>query len=289
MAKTTENRAGAPILDEGFLGEVAQILAIGEDRAVRPPVVNPDGSITHFVAEGMRAHTVPALDPALPTFVTQSETMIEPKSFTDYIVQFKSPTAICRASLGQNSIVAVLDYHGRAREGGDVAVPGRGAHVATLKCPFDVDYAKWRAVFGKFLDQQKMVEFIEEMIHTIAEPAAADLLEAMGDIEIERVVRFKSARNDRNGNIKFAYEEQDDSGTTRGGEYSLPEHVVIVVPIFQGGNPVSLTAKLRHRMDKGELTLGLAVPGIENLEREAFRSIGESVREQTSTPVFYVA
>lgn len=269
--------------------DIAALLAMGEERAVRPPVTNPDGSVTHFIAEGIKAHTVPGLNPALPEFVSQTETMIEPKSFIDYLIQFKSPTAVCRASLGQNSIVAVLDYHGRSRSGEAVAaVPGRGKHMATLMCPFDADYAKWRARFGKLLDQKSVIEFVEEMIHTIGAPPAADLIEALGDIEIERVVKFKSARNDKNGNISFGYEEKDGE-TTRSGQYSLPDHIVIVVPIFQGGNLIQLTAKLRFRMKDGDLVLGFAVPGIENIEREAFRSIGEAVRAETDTPVFYIA
>lgn len=290
MAERTKTAAAAfPAGDDSVARDIAEILAIGEARAAPPPRENPDGSITHFMAEGLRAHTVPALNPRLPDFVRQAETVVEPASFIDYVTQFKSSTAICRASLGHNRIEAVLDYHGRARETGDGAVPGRAAHSVTLLCPFDVDYAKWRGVLGRFLPQEKMIAFIEEMIHTVAAPPAADLLEAMADIQIERLVRFKSARNDRNGNIRFTYEEQDDGGTTRNGEFSLPEHVEIVVPIFQGGNPQRLTAKLRHRMDKGDLVLSLAVPGLENIEREAFRAIGEDVRSKTATPVFYVA
>lgn len=281
MAKTDEETLPAA-------AEVAALLAIGEARAVTGPIDLPDGSIGYILPEGMRVHSVDALNKRLPDAVKQGETMVEPKSFIDYLIQFKSRTAICRASLSENKIVAVLDYHGRAREGTDAAVPGRCQHVVQLNCPFDVDYAKWRARFGKFLDQKTMIEFVEEMIHTIGAPPAADLLEAMGDIEIERVVKFKSARNDKNGNISFGYEEKDGD-TTRSGTYSLPDHIEIVVPIFQGGNPTRLTAKLRFRMKDGELAIGFAVPGIENLEREAFRTIGEAVRTETATPVFYLA
>lgn len=269
--------------------DIAAIIAIGEDRAMPEPRTNADGSVTHFHAKDLLHFDVPALNPVLPAFVKQTETMIEPKSFIDYLIQFKSPTAVARASLGQNSIVAVLDYHGRAREADSIsAVPGRGQHVVTLSCPFDADYAKWRARFGKYLDQKAMIEFIEDMIHTIANPTAGDLLEAMGDIEIERVVKFKSARNDKNGNVSIGYEEKDGD-TTRSGVYSLPDSIDIVVPIFQGGQPQMLTAKLRFRMKDGDLAIGFAVPGLENLEREAFRKIGEAVRSETDTPVFYVA
>lgn len=278
---------------ETTIGDVALLLEKGRDNAVHPPVTNPDGSITHFVGEGVHGVTVPALNPVLPDFVRQDEVMVEPKSFSAYITAFKSPTAICRASLSQNRIVAVLDYHGRAGSGeGDAAVPGRSAHVVTLNCPFDLDYQRWRPVFAgkQTMNQDELARFLEDMIHTIAAPPAGDLTEAIADLEIVRHVHFKSARNDRNGNVTIAYQELDDENVPgRDGKLTLPEHVDVVVPIFQGGNPVLLTAKLRHRMDKGVVAFSLVVPAIDVKEREAFRSIGDGVAHDTGTPVFYVA
>jgi len=277
---------------ETMIGDVALLLEKGRDNAMHPPVENADGTVTHFLGKEVHAVTMPALNPVLPTFVQQYEVMVEPKSFSAYITAFKSPTAICRASLGSNSIVAVLDYHGRAREGADAAVPGRGAHTVKLLCPFDLDYTRWRPVFAgkQTFDQAELARFLEDMIHTIGEPAAGDLMDAIADLEIVRHVHFKSARNDRNGNINIAYQELDDENVGgRDGSLSLPESVTIVVPIFQGGNAVALVAKLRHRMDKGQVAFSLIVPSIDVKEREAFRAIGDGVGSDTGTPVFYVA
>lgn len=263
--------------------EVAALLKIAEERAVHGPIALPDGGLGYVLPSGMALTRIAPLEPALPSRVRQEETFIEPESFIDYLVRFRSSTAICRASLSSKALVAV------ARMGDlDWAQPGPAQHVVTLQCPFDLDYAKWRARFGKFCGQKEMLEFIEDMIHTIAAPPAADLLEAMGDIEIDRVVKFKSYRNDKTGNISIGYEEKDGD-RTRSGEFSLPDHIDIVVPIFQGGPSVMLTAKLRLRMKDGDLGIGFSVPGIEVKERDAFRSIGEGVRSSTAVPVFYTA
>lgn len=271
------------------LNDVGALLALAEERAVKGPFATADGGMLYVIPDGMKTVPVAPLDAALPGFVTQAETMVEPASFIDYLIKFKSSTAICRASLSERRVVAVLDYHGQARMGEtDAAVPGRGKHVVTLSCAYDDDYAKWRKVLGGYLGQQEMITFIEDMIHTIAEPAAADLLEAFSDVEIERAVKFKSRRNDKNGNVTFTYEEVDGE-TKRIGSFTMPDHVTIVAPIFQGGIAVALVAKVRVRMEKGDLQIGLAVPGLSVLERDAFRSIGESVREKTATPVFYTA
>lgn len=288
MARLENDRAADPARAP-LRGDLEVALAAALERDLHAPIADDAGNRVVFHGEGLAAFTLPALNPTLPGFVSQAETVVEPGSFIDYIVAYKSATAICRASLGQNSIVAVLDYHGRAREGEALAaVPGRCAHVVTLRCPFDADYDKWRRVFGKELDQQGLVTIIEDMIHTIGEPPAADLLEAVADLKIDRAVRFKSARNQRNGTIQFTYEEVEGERPAEGG-VALPDELTIIVPIFQGGNPQALKARLRYRLEKGAVLFHLVVPGLDSLERLAFRSIGESVRESTATPVFYTA
>lgn len=271
-------------------GDVEVALDAAEGTFVSDKFLLANGDEVVFVGNNLRTERLPALDAVLPARVRQTETVVEPGSFIDYITQFKSSTAICRASLSQNSITAVLDYHGRAREGDlDWATPQPLSHSVTLKCPFDLDYAKWRAVFGKGLGQREFAELLEDMVHTISDPPVADLMDAINDLKIDREVRFKSGRNDRNGTVQITYEEIDAEGAATGGRVSLPQEVKIVVSIFQGGELVELVAKLRYRMDKGNVAFILAVPGLDKIERDQFRRIGEQVRAETNTPVFYTA
>lgn len=252
----------------------------------------PNGDAMVLRGRDLVPEKIAALNPVLPDRVNASEVMIEEASFIAYVQQFASSTAICKASLAKNQIEAVLDYHGRAREGGELphdgAVPQRLAHKATLQCPYDLDYAKWKGVFGEKLDPKDFAYLIDDMVHTIGTPPAADLLEAVNDFKLERVVRFKTARSDRSGTISFGYEETDtEGGGEHDGTIKLPQEMQIIVPIFQGGNPVSLIAKLRYVMDKGRLAFILAVPQLDKIERETFRNIGERVAAETKFPVFY--
>lgn len=96
-------------------GDVEVALAAIAGSFVSSPVTLPDGGTRHFVGSELKVHDAPPLNPKLPEFVTATETVVEPVSFKDYIIGYKSETAICRASLGRNEIVAVLDYHGSAR------------------------------------------------------------------------------------------------------------------------------------------------------------------------------
>lgn len=130
---------------------------------------------------------------------------------------------------------------------------------------------------------------LEDLIHTISEPAVADLQEAIDELHIDRAVRFKSGVNRRNGTVQLTYEEIEGNGENGGGKVNLPEEIKIVLPIFQGGPLIELVAKLRYRMDKGNVAFIVTVPGLDKIERDQFRRIGEEVRKETDTPVFYTA
>ncbi len=270
-------------------GNVDAVIAELGDKFVSPIFELHDGSELVLHAKGLEAVRIPPLNPTLPEWVKEALSVVEPASFKDYVRNYKSETGICLASLSHNRIEAILDYHGRSREGERAhALPQPGTHRVTLLCPFDLDYVAWRSRIGAPMAQADFAVFIEDVIHTIAEPAAADLLEAISDLRIDRSVRFKSARNMRDGTVKFAFEE-DDADADTGGEVTLPQMIKVVVPIFQGADPIMLEVKLRYVLKSGVLAFVLALPGREKLEREQFRRIGESVRDDTATPVFYTS
>lgn len=277
-------------LNSGRRGDVETVLDEMGDHYVSEGLPLANGDEVRFVSQKLKREVLLALNPVLPEFVTQTETVVEPASFKDYIIAYKSTTAICRASLSRNEIIAVLDYHGRARQAErDAALPQRCVHNVTLKCPFDLDYAKWRAVFDKPLSQGMLGTLLEDMVHTIAEPAVADLQEAIDELRIDRAVKFQSKVNRRNGTVQLTYEEVEGDGTNGGGRVNLPEEIKIVLPVFQGGELVQLDAKLRYAMEKGVVIFKVVVPGLDKVERDQFRRIGEDVRNVTDTPVFYTA
>ena len=290
-------------------GDVEVALAEQRESFVSVPHETPDGGHVVFHHGSLVAERIPALNPVLPGFVAQAEFLVEPESFKAYVTAYKSPTAIVRAyppvfeteqqkqkrearggELPVPRFVGVLDYHGRAREGEAVAaVPGRCLHEVTLNCPFSIDYLKWRGILaGGYLDQKKMIEHVEDMIHTVLSPNAGDLLDSLGSVAVDRVTKFKSARNDRSGTVKILFDETDaetDRITEHGA--SLPDQIELVLPIYQGGMTQRLVAKLRYRLAGNQLFLGFHVPGLDGVEREAFRTIGDDISDSTGTPVFY--
>lgn len=103
-------------------------------------------------------------------------------------------------------------------------------------------------------------------------------------MSVQWASKFKSARNLRNGTVQFIFAESEAPLVVK-----LPEIITIVTPVFQGGNPQTIDVRLRYGLDRGSLAFKLVLTGAEKLERDAFRSIGERVRTDTATPVFYAA
>lgn len=284
-----DNRKASPAegLDGNLPAEVKALLDMGGAQLVSAPVARADGSTVYFLGGDVKAHHLPALNPVLPDHVVATEVFTEPDSFIDYLIRFRSSRAIVRAMQADNRFVAVLDYHGDARGAeNDAAVPGRCSHMAQLKCPWDPDYAKWRAVFDESITQDALLEFIEDVIHTIGEPLAGDLIDAISNVELDREAKFKSVRNLRNGTVQFTYAEEERPGTV---VVTMPEVIRVVTPIYQGGGTLMLDVKLRYALHNGRLVFKLALPGREKLERDGFRTIGAAVLEKTAVPVFYVA
>lgn len=243
-----------------------------------------DGSALIFAHKDMTPHKFPSLNPPLPDFVTQAESFIEPASMIGYIERFKTPTTICIAALANTTITAFLDYHEASN--GVAAAPGRNRHKVTLTAPYDADYARWKKIFGMQVPQLELGEFLEEMLHTIAHPEGGALMDTINTISINRSVAVRSAVNTRSGTIKLTFDESDAA------DVELPREIKLVMPVFAGTEPVEITAKIRYRLppgQRGAVNFVLMVPGLDKIERDQFRAIGDDIADQCAIPVFYSA
>jgi hypothetical protein len=76
-------------------------------------------------------------------------------------------------------IVAVLDdaHNGQA---------GWAGHTATLQLEHDEDWVKWTRRNAQLMDQESAAEFVEDLLHTVVEPDAAELLEIVSSLQVHR-------------------------------------------------------------------------------------------------------
>lgn len=260
--------------------EVQAALDAVEGQYVSDKIDTPDGGFAYFAANGvngMKVHSFPPLNPVLPEHISRQQAFGDLDSLAEYSNIYKAENT--RAFLNANApkFRVHFDYHDPAK--------GRqhDEHVAEFKPMFHPDYQKWGVVLGQAIDQEAYAEFIEDMMHTIAEPSAAVLLDAIKDFEIGTDIRFKKVLNDRTGNASIVYEQEDRELTTE-----LPRNITLVLPLFLGADPVSLGAMVSYRAVGGTLKFVIKAPGMDKLERDVIEDMAEEFKSRTTIPLYVV-
>ena len=133
---------------------------------------------------------------------------------------------------------AVLDYH-------TADDPAHGDHRVSLQLRKSEPWEVWTGRASSRFNQTEFALFVESRLPDIAEPKAADVLEAVKSIQAARNATFKSQVDLDRGDVVFHY-ETETKGT---GDVAFPERLVLGLPVFEGGEPYKVEARLRYKMD----------------------------------------
>ena len=180
-------------------------------------------------------------------------------SFCHYVKLFASPTVqvFAKAVLTGTNIqavpatfVAVLDYH----EAGAHGMANWGVHRAVYECKASPEWETWTGCDRKPMSQKVFAQFIEDNLPDMVSPDGASMLEISRKLEAKTNADFKSSQRLDNGDIEFAYTTETTTKVA-GGTMEIPAEFQIGVPVFVGGAPFKVTARLRYRLEAGNLTL----------------------------------
>ena len=132
---------------------------------------------------------------------------------------------------------------------------------------------------GKTMKQADFAKFIEDNLPDIAEPNGSDLLIISRSLEAKKKVDFESAVRLDNGETQFTYNEEI-KGTAGKGTLEIPEIFVLGIPVFHGGDAYKLEARLRYRINDGQLLMWFDLLRPERLLEDAFNQVIARVKEQ---------
>ncbi|EHN09447.1 hypothetical protein PAI11_37810 [Patulibacter medicamentivorans] len=166
------------------------------------------------------------------------------------------------------TITGILDDHD-----GVNGTAGWGEHRATLALRTTPEWRHWLSLDAKRVDQLALAEHLEDGIAEVIEPAAADLLDVVQTISVNRDVEFASSQRTTDGQIQFAYKEQQDAKAGNRGNLTIPERFKLAVAVFPGGDRVPLTARLRYRVSAGGLEIGYKLERPQDAVREAVEKL----------------
>lgn len=214
-----------------------------------------------------------------PPFVKQSVTLQATESLIEYVNRFKSDDTVLFADIYQNSIAALIDYHGAPDKAAHVA------HKATMQLPFSEEWKTWTGISGKMMQQLEFARFVEENGTDVKAPAGGELLDVIRDLQARRNVSFVKAVRTATDNENFEFSDSTEMRTK--GDIEVPSKFLLGLPVYFGEPDVELYAFLRWKLDEGSLGLGVALHRAEHVRQAVFKQIVLAVGDKTSCPVVF--
>ncbi len=210
--------------------------------------------------------------------------LLEIDSFIDYLKEHKTQEARIFASCQSQPFTyhAIIDFHGKKPENSSWQT-----HTADLELLLSAEARAWFGMDEKAMSQREFVEFLQDNMQDITQPAGADMLEITRDLQINRDVLFRSSYNEENGNTTLQYEEENNPGTTA-GTLEMPTHFEIKIPIFIGTDPECIEARFRYRLDgkTQKIHFSYRLMNLDRLVRAIVELTTEHIERETGIKVF---
>lgn len=250
--------------------------------AGQKPQQTEDGIPFVLVPEECRVQDLEYLLP-IPRRIRRKLDLREAGSFISYVNRFKSELAsVIFAQITESGarFEAVLDYHLGATD------PDWCQHIATYACPLTVEWQTWAKSNNARMDQTTFAEFIENNIRQIVDPPGAAMLEVSTTLTAKTTVDFVSGVRLQNGNSTLRFQETTDAKAGQKGEMSIPGTFTLLLPVFEGGEPVKVQARLRYRINDGKLHFQYQLIEPHLAVRAAGQKAMEQIAAETKLPVF---
>ncbi len=176
-------------------------------------------------------------------------------------------------------VVGVLDDHGQE-------TPGWGEHRAVLQLKATDQWAHWTKLDGRLVDQETFAEHIEDGQREIVEPDPLFMLEIAQTMQGHTKADWKSARRLQDGRVSFGYHEDATATAGGNGELEIPATFKLGIAPFLGEESYGLTARLRWRVNGGNLQIGYKLDRPGDVVRDAIDHIADRLAHQFAERVF---
>lgn len=189
---------------------------------------------------------------------------MSPDSLVAYINKFGTPETMVCADYDAARIGVVID-------GDSIEEPSHKTHKARFEAKIADKLQAWLSACGRPLTQVSFGLFLESRAVDVVVPDAADVMEMVMKFDATRKVTFKSSARLHDGSRQFHYTEENEQ---RGG-VTLPDHFIILTPVYRGMEPQEVKFMVRYKIDEGKLQFSIELHDKDEVLRLAFdRCIG---------------
>lgn len=199
-------------------------------------------------------------------------------SLVDYVGRFATDETAVFASANINSITGVLDWHQSAEPFGSLA-----RHKVVLPLQFSDEWKAWAGINNRALGQKQLGEFLEEYLHNVVKPDAAQVLESVLTLSGKKSVNYKNATRLANGDVSLVWEETTEAKAGQKGELKVPSELTLRIPVYAGceaETTFEIRTMFRYNIQDGSLTFQLKMLGIEKIHDLAFEAVYSSLADK---------
>jgi hypothetical protein len=209
------------------------------------------------------------------------ENMIDVDSFLAYVNRFKTPELQLFSNKKEMEVRAVFDYIKP-----DSDEPAEGKHVCRLFLERSAPFLFWTVVSKNIIHQFDFAEILDARYEDVVD--GLTLKEISLTIEAQTSSKFSSARRFKDGKSSYTWNVDVQ---TKAGEHldlEVPEKITFNIPIFDGGAPVLLPARLRIACEDGNARFKILPNRWEEIAETKFLEAVDLISEKTGLPVYKV-
>lgn len=267
--------AGAPLRPTlaSTNGDTQAIIEVAQ-AAAEPNELDIEATYGVIVPEGSRFELVDLesqqLRPSRPRGVYRLATVDALVAYVKRLQDADETTVWVHPTEGR--VEAVLNDHGQK--------PGHADHRAKLDLIGAPEWEHWLSRNGQLTDQETFAEHLEDGVAQLVEPAAADMLEIAQSFHASQAATIRHARRLDSGQVNVVYDEKIEATAGQQGELNVPTEFKLAIPPFVGEEPYEVTARLRFRLNAGNLRIGYRLDQPEAVVRDALGKIAERLGEE---------
>jgi uncharacterized protein YfdQ (DUF2303 family) len=200
-------------------------------------------------------------------------------SLIEYLNRFARAESMIAADASDATISCCID-------GDKVDEPSFKEHHAMFTAQQSDKLKAWRGICGKPMTQVAFGLFLEERAVDVVVPEAASVMEMVMTFDATKKVVFKSSMRLHDGSRQFQYVEDNEA---RGG-VTLPDHFIILAPVYRGMEPQRIKFMVRYRIEDGALRFIVQMHDGEEVMREAFERCVDALQAglKAELPVYWV-
>lgn len=251
-------------------------------RASQP--IKVEHGAKYLVEDGAGTKTVITVDP-LPKHAERAvneRTVTNAESFIAYVNRHGDGQTEIWADQTRSRVVGVIDAHGGVDD--EIDRFGHEKHRVTLALEHTPSWSAWVGAQG-LKRQVDFAEHVEEYAENVVKPSSAELLEIAQTLQGARKAEFTSGQRLSNGEVQFRYVEDVQGKAGKNGDLTIPEEFELGLAPYMGGSAYKVIAKLRWRLESGNVLIGYKLIGLDRILEDAFMEMVGDITEGVEFPV----